>query len=199
MTYEEFYGKDYERLKQAESRIVQVIVDYQKSQEQDSGFQAVQYCKSRIKSPESMAAKLRIRGLPVSVESALTQVNDAVGARAVCAFSDDIYKLSEWIQAQPDFKVIQIKDYIAYPKDNGYLSYHMILKILHGGGEGLAVEVQIRTIAQDFWASLEHQLKYKKEIRNENLIRQELKRCADEIASADLSMQVIKDLIGSVF
>ena len=93
---------------------------------------------------------------------------------------------------QEEIEIIKIKDYIAYPKENGYRSYHMILKIKE---LNLNAEIQIRTIALDFWANLEHQMKYKKHIKNEEMIRSELKRCADEIASVDLSMQTIKDLI----
>lgn len=87
------------------------------------------------------------------------------------------------------------KDYYAYPKPNGYRSYHILLKIADGAGKGCRAEIQVRTIANDFWATLEHQIKYKKDMPNEKLIRSELKRCADEIASVDLSMQTIRDII----
>ena len=132
------------------------------------------------------------KGLDLNFDLALEKINDLIGVRAVCAYVDDIYKVSDWITLQNDIEVVNIKDYIAYPKPNGYRSYHMII---HLNDLSLNAEIQIRTIALDFWANLEHQMKYKKNIKDEIMIRSELKRCADEIASIDLSMQTIKDLI----
>ena len=127
----------------------------------------------------------------------LTEVRDAVGVRVICAFQHDVYQVAQWLEEQPDFVVLETKDYIAYPKENGYRSYHLILRIQEGPGKGETVEVQPRTIAIDFWASLEHQMKYKREIPHEKLIRAELRRCADEIASVDLSMETIRDLLAN--
>lgn len=157
------------------------------------------YCTSRIKSPESMKNKLKKHGYPLTCESALTNVRDAIGIRAICSFSDDVFALARWLCERLEFNVINQKDYISYPKPNGYRSYHLILHLVDGPGGGLFAEIQLRTIAIDFWASLEHQLKYKHEITHEALIRSELKRCADEIASIDLSMQTIRDLIDDNF
>ncbi len=194
MDYETFYGEAYVRLKKTEQRLRQVTEQYCKECG-DGSDSCIEHCKSRIKSPESMERKLKKRGIPVTPSAALECVNDAVGIRIICAFIDDIYTLSEWIQSREDIEVLKIKDYIAYPKKNGYRSRHMILRFRNGAEAGLNAEIQLRTIAQDFWASLEHQIKYKKQIEHEQMIRSELKRCADEIASIDFSMQTIRELI----
>lgn len=188
MTHEEFYEEYYQTLVGAEKRLNDIITEF----EENDHEKKIAYCISRIKSPKSMTQKLRKKGVEVNSENAITKVYDAVGIRVITSFVDDIYRVSDWIEAQEDIEVIKIKDYIAYPKPNGYRSYHMILRLTK---YNINAEIQIRTIALDFWASLEHQMKYKKNIKDESMIRSELKRCADEIASIDLSMQTIKDLI----
>lgn len=195
MTKEEFYGAALPYLRQAEQQLCQLISEYEQENEALHHTKKIEYCKSRIKSPESMIQKLNSKSLPVTLDSALYQVHDALGIRIICSFIDDIYDVANWLQEQPFFQVVKTKDYIAYPKSNGYRSYHMILTFQCSGNTSYFVEIQIRTIALDFWASLEHQLKYKQSIKNESVIRSELKRCSDEIASIDLSMQTIKDLI----
>lgn len=188
MTYEEFYGDEYCRLQKAETILKDLIMKFQENADEKK----IAYISSRIKSPESMQKKLTKKGVEPTSENAISKVNDAVGARVICSFIDDIYKVSDWLKAQDQIEVIKTKDYIAYPKENGYRSFHMIIRIKE---LNLNAEIQIRTIALDFWANLEHQMKYKRDIKNEEMIRSELKRCADEIASVDLSMQTIKDLI----
>ena len=188
MTYEEFYGDDYSKLQQAEIMLKDLLSKFQENESEKK----IAYVSSRIKSPDSMRKKLEKKGEQPTSQNALLKVNDAVGVRVICSFIDDIYKVSDWISEQEEIKVINIKDYIAYPKENGYRSFHMIIKLKD---LNLNAEIQIRTIALDFWANLEHQMKYKRDIKNEEMIRSELKRCADEIASVDLSMQTIKDLI----
>lgn len=188
MTYEEFYGDEYCRLQKAETILKDLIIKFQENADEKK----IAYISSRIKSPESMQKKLTKKEVEQTSENAISKVNDAVGARVICSFIDDIYKVSDWLKAQEQIEVIKTKDYIAYPKENGYRSFHMIIKIKE---LNLNAEIQIRTIALDFWANLEHQMKYKRDIKNEEMIRSELKRCADEIASVDLSMQTIKDLI----
>lgn len=188
MIYEEFYGNDYSKLQQAEAMLNDLLSKFQENESEKK----IAYVSSRIKSPDSMKKKLEKKGEQPTSENALLKVNDAVGVRVICSFIDDIYKVSDWISKQEMIEVINIKDYIAYPKENGYRSFHMIIKLKD---LNLNAEIQIRTIALDFWANLEHQMKYKRDIKNEEMIRSELKRCADEIASVDLSMQTIKDLI----
>ena len=153
--------------------------------------------QARIKSAHSMKQKLRRRGLPVTVQSATERVYDAAGIRLVCPFMQDIDRTAEWIRRIPDIQILEEKDYIRTPKPNGYRSYHMILAIplrFLGHPSGTVwMEVQLRTIAMDCWANIEHQLKYKQDIPEQALIVQELKRCADEITATDLSLQTIRD------
>ena len=160
----------------------------------------IEYITSRIKSEESMKEKLKRKGLEVSLENALSKVYDAAGIRIICAYIDDVYSVVDMLKQYKEIKVIKEKDYIRNPKPNGYRSYHMVLQIpLNIGGEmhSVYVEIQIRTIAMDFWSSLEHQMKYKKNIKNQEMIIEELKRCADDIATTDINMQAIRNMIAN--
>lgn len=187
-TEEEFYGKELVHLLSAGIWLVDQIEEYRKTG-------TIEYCKARIKSAESMKKKLIKNNLPITVGAALNNLTDAVGIRIICDFFDDVYTIVEWLKSLPRIKIIKEKDYIAAPKPNGYRSFHLITKIITEEGIEVFVEIQIRTIALDSWASLEHQMKYKQNIKNQKLIVQELKRCADEIAATDLSMQTIRELI----
>ena len=159
----------------------------------------IEMIKARVKKPKSIVEKLQRRGLPLSIESMESNLDDIAGVRVICSFVDDIYEISRMLERQDDVTIIAIKDYIKAPKENGYRSYHMVvslpLRFLERQTQPVWLELQIRTIAMDCWASIEHELKYKKEIPNQKLIVQELKRCADEIASTDLSLQTIRELI----
>ncbi len=158
----------------------------------------VEHCKSRIKSSQSMMNKLKTKGLPVNIESAFTQVYDAVGIRIVCLFIDDVYQMVDMIKRQEDIEIIREKDYIAQPKENGYRSYHIIISIpihMPDCTKSMYAEIQLRTIAMDSWAALEHELKYKHTIKNMDMLVSELKRCSDEMASTDLTMQTIRQII----
>ena len=157
---------------------------------------------SRVKTPESMVEKCQRKGFEVSTESALRQIRDSIGLRIVCGFVDDIYRLVDVIHSFEDCRIVVEKDYIKNAKPNGYRSYHMILEVetsypdCLGNEQGsYFIEIQLRTIAMDSWASLEHQMKYKHDIKDPKRIVRELKRCADELASCDLSMQTIRNLI----
>lgn len=193
MTYEEFYGSAYKTMKKTEEKLSELIILYSNTKREKEGVKPVVYFCSRIKTPESMMRKLARRGYDVTVHAALNQVFDAIGIRVVCAFAEDVYRLVRWLKEQTMFHIIEEKDYYEYPKPNGYRSYHILIRMKDK--EGMLAEIQVRTIANDFWATLEHQLKYKKDLEHEELIRKELKRCADEIASVDLSMQTIRDII----
>ncbi len=193
MTYEDFYGPALTGLTKTKQQICDLISLY--SSENPDHAKSVIYCCSRLKTPESMIQKLKKRGLPVNKQAALSQVYDAVGIRVVCSFAEDVYQIAAWLKNRAEFRILEEKDYIAYPKPNGYRSLHLLLQMTEGEGSGLFAEIQIRTIAIDFWAALEHQLKYKKNLPHEAMIREELKRCADEIASVDLSMQTIRDIL----
>jgi len=152
----------------------------------------IEHCLGRIKDGESMREKLRLQGFPETTESALTNVYDAIGVRVVCAFLNDVYMVRDYILAADDIELIQEKDYIRHAKPNGYRSLHLIVRV-----EGrYYVEIQLRTISMDTWAALEHHMKYKKNLTgNTDLLVSELKRCADELASTDVSMETLRDMI----
>lgn len=156
----------------------------------------IEMIKSRVKNPMSIVEKLKRRGLELSLESMVKNLDDVAGIRIICSFVDDIYEVAEMLIRQDDIKVIAIKDYIKNPKPNGYRSYHMIIEIpvfFSDSKKPIRVEVQIRTMAMDFWASLDHQLKYKKSVLDDNgEISGELKKCADIIAQTDEKMLEIR-------
>ena len=152
----------------------------------------VEHCLGRIKSERSMREKCRRRGLAETTESALQELHDAIGLRIVCAFVNDVYMMRDYMLSFDDVGLVEEKDYIRRAKPNGYRSYHMVLLV----DEQIYAEIQLRTISQDTWAALEHHMRYKKTLNgNTALIAQELKRCADELASTDVSMQTIRDMI----
>lgn len=195
MTYEDFYGSAYQGMRVAERKLLELMEIYREEARDTYDLQPIIYTCSRIKEPETMREKLERKGLEPTAEAALTQVYDAIGVRAVCAFAEDVYRLAEWMHSRPEIGILEEKDYYADPKPNGYRSYHVLLRVKQGSGNGFRAELQIRTIANDFWATLEHRLKYKKNVPHEAVIQEELKRCAFEIASVDASMQAIRDLL----
>ena len=153
---------------------------------------------SRRKKTVNIIEKLRRQGDPISLESIQENLNDVAGIRVICSFIDDIYDVAEMLSSQDDVKVIEVKDYIKNPKANGYRSYHMIIEVpifFTNEMRSMRVEVQIRTVAMDFWASLEHRMKYKQEVDNADEIIHELKECADTIAETDRKMMAIRDKI----
>jgi len=153
---------------------------------------------SRLKSTASIIDKLERRNLPVTVDSIRENLHDVAGIRVICSYLDDAYEVSRSIQKQKDITLKSVKDYIAFPKENGYRSLHLIVSIpvnLISTVQDVDVEIQIRTIAMDFWASLEHTLKYKKNIRNMDEIVKRLQFCAENIAEVDLAMMTIRNSI----
>ncbi len=154
--------------------------------------------KSRLKTPTSIYAKMAYKGYPVTVESIREHLTDVAGLRVICSFPDDIYRLADLLVKQDDFILLRKKDYISNPKDNGYRSLHLILSVpifLSNEKKYMKAEVQFRTIAMDFWASLEHKLKYKKDVENTEEIERKLRACADSIEALDYQMQDIRDKI----
>ena len=150
--------------------------------------------ESRLKSPQSIIGKLQKKGLPISTDAARKNLLDLAGIRVTCYYISDIYAIVEMLSRRDDFTVIKRKDYIKNPKPSGYRSYHMILNVpvyLSTHKEYAPVEIQIRTIAMDFWASLEHQLKYKTSSEITPQISEELRECAERIAETDIQMQKI--------
>ena len=142
----------------------------------------IEFITSRVKKPMSIVQKLRRKGFDISLQSVMENLNDVAGIRIICSFVDDIYAVAEMLTKQDDVTLIEVKDYIKNPKPNGYRSLHLIVEIpvfFSDSKTFLRVEVQIRTIAMDFWASLEHDLKYKKEIPDVEIIQEQLKECAD--------------------
>ena len=158
----------------------------------------IETIKYRIKKPKSIAEKLMRNNLPITLDAVSNHLNDVAGVRVICSFIDDIYSVANMLTKQDDINLIAIKDYIKNPKPNGYRSYHMIVEIpvfFTNRKQYMKVEVQLRTIAMDFWASLEHSMKYKKDIADAENIMSQLKDCADSIAATDLQMQEINDTI----
>ncbi|NJE40816.1 GTP pyrophosphokinase family protein [Faecalicoccus pleomorphus] len=156
----------------------------------------IETIKSRLKSPESIINKLQSRNLPLTVQSIETNLFDIAGIRVICSFQNDIYLLAEYLLSQDDIELVEIKDYIKTPKENGYRSLHLIVKVpifLHEEKRSMNVEVQFRTIAMDSWASLEHKIRYKKELDEQTLktINDDLLECALQSARLDEKMEKV--------
>ena len=196
------YGEFEEALHHVLSRITSRIDACSQDYAREHEATLYDHLSSRIKSEESMREKLRRRGLEETPFNALRQIQDAVGIRIVCRFIDDVYDMVRLIRETPGCTVVQEKDYITNAKENGYRSYHMILDVEtddkdpEGRTPGhFFAEIQLRTIAMDTWAALEHELKYKKNIGHPDLIVEELRRCANELAACDVSMQTLRRII----
>ncbi len=181
-----FYKEHYKRFIMARDRLCDLL-----SVECSDN---IEHIKIRIKSEESAKKKLEKLGFSKTLENALLNLTDIIGIRIICRFLSDIYFISNIIENHLELSHVLSKDYIKHPKENGYRSYHIIVKV-EIDEIPLPIEIQIRTISQDSWASLEHKMKYKKEIQNAKMIKSELKRLADEMASADVCMQTLEELI----
>jgi putative GTP pyrophosphokinase len=154
----------------------------------------IHHIETRIKSPKSMFQKLRKAGMDISIDSASKNLHDIAGVRVICCYKDDVYRVAEILLKQNDITLVKKKDYIKNPKANGYRSLHLVIKLpifLSDRTEEIAVEVQLRTIAMDMWASLEHKLRYKQTKNLPEEISDELVVCADEIATIDEKIQDI--------
>lgn len=154
-------------------------------------YNPIEHIKTRIKTPESIVKKLKRYGYEISIENMIQYINDIAGVRLICSFTSDIYRLAEMIGNQSDLKVLTIKDYIKTPKESGYKSYHMLVSVpifLSDSVVNTKVEIQIRTIAMDFWASLEHKIYYKFEGNAPEYISRELKDCAEMVSGLDEKM-----------
>ncbi len=191
---ESIYGNHRSEMENVMNIILSSIDELREDMIREFGSDPVEHCLSRIKEEDSMREKCRRQNLPETTESALEQIHDAIGIRVVCAFISDVYSVRDHLRTIDKVEVIEEKDYIKQAKPNGYRSLHMILKY----DNKYFVEIQIRTISMDTWAALEHHMRYKKKVsKSDALISAELKRCADELASTDMSMQTIRDLIRS--
>ena len=161
----------------------------------------IEMIKSRVKNPNSIMDKLERRNLPMTMESILENLNDVAGVRVICSFIDDIYMIADMFTSQDDVTLIEVKDYIKNPKPNGYRSYHIIVEVpvfFSNRKKNMRVEVQLRTIAMDFWASLEQKMRYKKDIDGAQVLEKELAECAEIIALTDLKMQKINQTISQL-
>ena len=161
----------------------------------------IEFIESRLKKPSSIARKLRRNGSEITVENMVEQVSDIAGIRVLCAYIDDIYEIARMLARQTDVRIITVKDYIKQPKENGYRSYHMIVEIpvyFSDQVRPVRCEIQIRTIAMDFWASLEHSLRYKAEGQVTEEVSQELLQTASDIAALDQRMQMIHDKVDAM-
>ncbi len=161
----------------------------------------IEHVKSRLKRPSSIARKLEKKGLEPTLENAIAHIDDIAGIRIVCQFQDDIYKVAEVIKNFDNVRIIQIKDYIKEPKENGYRSYHMHVEIpvrMLNEEQWVQVEIQLRTVAMDFWASLEHKIRYKNESEIPDSISSELKVCATLVEKMDAEMQFLNNQIESL-
>ena len=161
-------------------------------------YNPIEHIKSRVKTPESIVKKLKKHGYESTIQNMVEYVNDIAGIRVICSFTSDIYQIAEMIRNQSDIKVISIKDYIVNPKKSGYKSYHMLVTIpvyLSDRIVDTKVEIQIRTVAMDFWASLEHKINYKFEGNAPDHIRNELVECAGMVAELDERMLSLNEEI----
>ena len=156
-----------------------------------------EHISSRIKDVKSVKDKLLRKGYETDALTGIRELSDVLGIRIVTHFVGDIYMILESIRKHKNWEILREKDYIAKPKENGYRSYHVIIRVPFHASElnTIKVEIQLRTIAMDCWAALEHQMRYKKDVKNSALIAGELKRCSDEMASTDLTMQTIRDVL----
>ena len=192
-----YYGGYYEPLKQLEQEVLGWLNERVDELDGKHQERPVEHIRSRIKTAEGVQEKLERKGYDNDVETAFTHLSDLIGFRLVTHFVGDVYELVKSMKSDTRYRVVKEKDYIALPKPNGYRSYHVILEcpLPEAPDRVLRVEIQLRTIAMDCWASLEHEMRYKKGITNTALIEKELKRCAGEMASTDLSMQTLRDMI----
>ena len=202
MCEDSIYGQYKDNLQKILDNIVGRINNFTDEEYQRSGIKLHEHLIARVKSEDSMREKCDRRQIAQTPYNALHELTDSIGIRIVCSFIDDVYENVRLIKSFPNCEVVVEKDYIRHAKPNGYRSYHMIIKVkapfedVLGNTPGeYYVEIQLRTIAMDSWASLEHKMKYKKNIANSELIVAELKRCADELAACDVSMQTIRNLI----
>ena len=164
-------------------------------------YTPIEHVTSRLKTPESIVKKLKNDGVDVTIENMVEHLNDIAGVRIICSFMSDIYPIADMIAKQADITVLHVKDYIRSPKTNGYKSYHMIVSVpvyLSDGRVDTKVEIQIRTIAMDFWAALEHKIAYKFEGQAPENLEAELKACADMVDILDAKMFSLNQAIAEL-
>jgi len=180
-------------LKNMEARVDIMLEDFMHLQP----YNPIEHVKSRLKSPERIAEKLQRRGFPITTEAAQRELTDIAGIRCICSYAKDIYQVADVFRRQQDIKILKERDYITTPKDTGYRSYHLIIEVpvyLTATTEYLPVEVQVRTQAMDFWASLEHKVRYRYSNQIPENLSRDLVRCAEQIAELDNTMYLIQEI-----
>ncbi len=181
-------------LKQVETKIEILNDEFQHVHR----YNPIEHIKARIKTPESIVKKLKRHGYESTIDNMVRHINDIAGIRIICSFTSDIYRIAEMLRQQKDIQVVAIKDYITYPKASGYKSYHMIVTVpvyLSDRIVDTKVEIQIRTVAMDFWASLEHKIHYKFEGDAPEHIKNELVECAKLVSDLDIRMLSLNEEI----
>ena len=164
-------------------------------------YNPIEHIKSRIKTPESIVKKLKRNGYESTIDNMVRYVNDIAGIRVICSFTSDIYRIADMIAEQRDIRVMAVKDYIRSPKPSGYKSYHMLVSVpvfLSDKTVDVKVEIQIRTVAMDFWASLEHKINYKLEGKAPDHVKNELVECARMVSDLDNRMQSLNEEIKKI-
>lgn len=184
-------------LKQVETKIEILNDEFQHVHQ----YNPIEHVKARIKTPESIVKKLKRHGQESTIDNMVRYINDIAGIRVICSFTSDIYRIADMVRQQKDIEVIAVKDYITYPKASGYKSYHMIVTVpvyLSDRIVDTKVEIQIRTVAMDFWASLEHKIHYKFEGDAPEHIKSELVECAKMVSDLDSRMLSLNEEILSI-
>ncbi|MBR0163253.1 MAG: GTP pyrophosphokinase family protein [Lachnospiraceae bacterium] len=185
------YGNHAAQLAKVSGRLEKYILEGGTIIQEKTGMNPVEHLKARIKSEKSIREKCRRLGIPETTESIMENLHDVIGLRVVCPFLDDVYLIRDFLSKKHDIDILEEKDYIRHVKENGYRSLHLIVRL-----DSYPAEIQIRTISMDTWAALEHHIRYKKVIQgNRLLIFDELKRCADELASTDVTLQTIRHMV----
>lgn len=195
--YFDFYGENLFYFEAVTEKLLERIAQIEERQKLLGLRKLCDNVRYRIKSPESMKAKLNKRGFPETRQSAVSNVYDAAGIRIICPYLDDVYIVAKEIARQSDIEVLEIKDYIKRPKKNGYRSYHMIVEtsvMYMGETHFVKIEIQIRTMVMNSWASAEHQLRYKKS-KTDGESFDMLKKCAEEMHTIDRSMMKIRNMM----
>jgi putative GTP pyrophosphokinase len=193
-TEKEFYNIYYEKIKNTESCLLSQISNKLQVLNNQSETKMIEHMTSRIKTTDSATRKLRLAGYEPTAKNAVSILSDVIGIRLIAHFIGDIYTIRNILVNCGEFDIVKEKDYIRNAKPTGYRGYHIILNT-NIDGFPIRAEIQLRTIAMDCWASLEHQIRYKKEIKNTDLIDFELKKCSDDLMSADIAMEQIWSLV----
>lgn len=188
-----FFDKHNLEIKTAEEYLLTALTNLL-DEHQDSDNKMVEHITSRIKTTDSIVEKLNNKGHEVTEDNAIKYLSDVIGVRLIVHFIGDIYRIRNLIVDSNKFIIVREKDYVKQPKLSGYRSYHIVIEIAMNDIT-LKAEIQLRTVAMDCWASLEHQIRYKKDIPNIEIIHKELKKCSDDLMSADITMEQIKHAV----